>query len=148
MHSPMWAITEKFLTKAVNARYVRGQRWLTYRMTSQGKSLMGGTVLRVLRWRTTTTAFWESVFLKGLQSHDCDIVDLRRPRALVTVAFIAIGNNIHVIHDAFSVAEVVLATTIHARTSQCLWQRTHKPARLASSPYGSVEQEKRWRMSE
>ena len=70
---------EKFLTKTVNTQYMRGQYRLTYRITSQGKSPMDGAVLRVLRWQTTTSAFWKITFLKGLEIHDCSIVGLRRP---------------------------------------------------------------------
>jgi hypothetical protein len=57
MHLPIWAIMEKLLVGMVNTQCMRSQWGLTCRITSQGKSLMDGTVLRVLRWRTSTAAF-------------------------------------------------------------------------------------------
>lgn len=40
---------EKFLKKTVSTQYIRGKYRLAYRITSQGKSLMGGAVFRVLQ---------------------------------------------------------------------------------------------------
>lgn len=56
--------------------------------------------------------------------------------------------NIHVISTPFPQRSQGIGSVAAFWVSQCLWQRMRKLARFASSLYGSVGQEKRWRTSE
>jgi hypothetical protein len=82
---------EKFLAKAVNMQYICDQYLQAYRMTSQGKSLMMGAVIKFLRWKISTAGFCESALLRGLESKVCSItVSLRRPSILVVASVLMI----------------------------------------------------------